>query len=64
MSLVLESEAEARFPSWRNGERDFKAWAKRILYRFDHNDKDLTRVQIDCAQRAMHIAEGDKNGSE
>ena len=55
MSYVLESEAEARFPMWVNGQRDYKAWAKRILYRIERNDKDVTKVQADAAERAMNI---------
>jgi hypothetical protein len=58
MSLVLESEASAKFPiNPAGGGRDHKAWAKRILYRFDKGDKDLLQLQIQFAQMAMGLLE-------
>jgi hypothetical protein len=53
MSLQLEYEAAARFPANTPTGRDFKAWAKRILWRQEQGDKDLLMVQIKFATEAM-----------
>lgn len=53
MSLQLEIEAAARFPAVSAAGRDFKAWAKRILWRQEQGDNDLLMVQIKFASEAM-----------
>lgn len=53
MSLQLEIEAATKFPSVTTAGRDFKAWAKRILWRQEQGDKDLLMVQIKFATEAM-----------
>lgn len=53
MSLQLELEAAARFPIVTETGRDFKAWAKRILWRQEHGDKDLLMIQTKFAAEAM-----------
>jgi len=55
MSLQLTYEAEAKFPNELKGVRDYKAWAKRFLYRYEHGDKTLTMIQIHFAHEAMEI---------
>lgn len=52
MSAALESEANAMYP-FQN--KDHKAWAKRIIYRAAHGDKDLLLVQVKFARMAMDI---------
>lgn len=52
MSTLLEHEAAAKFPF---KGADHKAWAKRIIYRAEHGDKDLLPVQITFAQMALDI---------
>lgn len=54
MSLQLELEAAARFPVVTETGRDFKAWAKRIVWRQEQGDKDLLMVQIKFATEAMN----------
>lgn len=53
MSLQLELEAAARFPIVTEAGRDFKAWAKRILWRQEQGDKDLLMVQTKFAAEAI-----------
>jgi hypothetical protein len=55
MSLQLEIEAAARFPSATSTGRDFKAWAKRFIWRLEQGDKTLTTLQIRFAKEAMSI---------
>ncbi len=57
MSTVLELEANAKF-KFHDADKNFtdhKAWAKRILYRDERGDKDLTSLQINFARMAMDI---------
>jgi hypothetical protein len=53
MSLQIELEAAARFPAVTTAGRDYKAWAKRILYREAQGDKTLLSVQVKFAKEAM-----------
>lgn len=56
MSLQIRSEAEARFPYLLAGDqRDHKCWAKRILYREERGDKDVSALQVKFAKQAMNI---------
>jgi hypothetical protein len=57
MSLQLEIEAATRFPSATPAGRDFKAWAKRFLWRLEQGDKTLTTIQIRFAKEAMGVSD-------
>lgn len=57
MSVTLELEAKAKF-KFHDTERNFtdhKAWARRIMYREERGDKDLSTLQIKFAQIALNI---------
>ena len=53
MSRHLEEQAAVMFPVVSATGRDYKAWAKRILWRQEQGDKDLLMVQIKFATEAM-----------
>lgn len=53
MSLQIELEAAARFPTITTAGRDPKAWAKRFLYREERGDKTLLAIQVKFAREAM-----------
>ena len=53
MSRNLHAEAVALFPYNTGAGFDFKAWAKRILWRKEQGDTDLLMVQIKFATEAM-----------
>jgi hypothetical protein len=53
VSLQFELEAAARFPAVTTAGRDYKAWAKRILYRDEKGDKTLLSIQVKFAKQAM-----------
>lgn len=56
MSRVLESEAWAKYPNaTADGKTDYKAWAKRFVYRAERSDKSLLRVQVDFAYEALEL---------
>lgn len=55
MSLQLEQEAAAKFPTYNGDVRDFKAWAKRFVWRDQMKDRDLTSIQIEFAYQALGI---------
>lgn len=55
MSLVLRSEAEARYPYNAVGGYDHLSWAKRIVYRDDRGDKDLLPIQVAFARQALAL---------
>lgn len=63
MSLQLESEARAAYPYATSAGFDFKAWAKRIIYREEHGDKELTSLQVKFAREAMDMKD-DKAGGK
>jgi hypothetical protein len=56
MSVQLQHEAAAKFPYNTPTGYDFKAWAKRLLWRQEQGDTDLTMVQIKFATEAMNRA--------
>ena len=56
MSLRLQAEAAERYPVNTVAGRDYKAWAKRFIYRLESGDKTLMAVQILFAKQAMGIA--------
>ena len=56
MSLQIELEAAARIPVVTEAGRDFKAWAKRIIWRQEQGDKDLLMIQVKFATEAMNRA--------
>ena len=53
MSYTLTAEAEAKFPTHTSSGTDFKAWAKRFIYRDERGDKTLLHVQVQFAYEAM-----------
>jgi hypothetical protein len=53
MSRQLEDQAAALFPIVTATSRDYKAWAKRIVWREEQGDKDLTSIQIKFAREAV-----------
>lgn len=55
MSLQLRSEAEAQYPYRTTTGFDHKCWAKRIIYRDDRGDKELTSLQVKWAREAMEM---------
>lgn len=55
MSLQVLLEANAKYPTVTAAGRDDKAWAKRILYRQEHGDKELSSIQLRFAREAMDI---------
>lgn len=53
---IYEEQAIESFPrDFVGGGRDFKAWAKRILWREEHGDKSLLSIQVKFAKMAMDI---------
>lgn len=55
MSAVLRSEAEAKYPTKTATGIDYKAWAKRFVYRAERGDRDLLSVQILFAYQALDL---------
>ncbi len=55
MSAAIHEAAIAAHPFVTTQGTDYKAWAKRILYRIERGDKTLLSVQIKFAQMAMDI---------
>jgi len=55
MSDVLRYEAEAKYPFKTKSGEDYKAWAKRFIYRAERNDKELLPIQIKFAYQAMDL---------
>jgi hypothetical protein len=53
MSRQLHAEAAAKFPYNTPAGYDYKAWAKRILWRQEQGDKELTTLQTKFAAEAM-----------
>ncbi|HWU84476.1 MAG TPA: hypothetical protein VN028_03975 [Rhodocyclaceae bacterium] len=51
----LHAEATEKFPFNTPAGYDFKAWAKRILWRHEQQDPELLAVQIKFAADAMGI---------
>lgn len=55
MSIQLRSEAEARYPYLTTAGFDHKCWARRIVYRDERGDKELSALQVKMAREAMNI---------
>ncbi len=54
----IEKQAIDRFPrDFVGGGRDFKAWAKRILWREEQGDLSLLSIQVSFAKIAMNVKE-------
>jgi hypothetical protein len=51
----LREDAAEKYPFNTTSGYDFKAWAKRILWREAQGDKDLLPIQIKFAQEAMDM---------
>jgi hypothetical protein len=60
MSRNLHAEAIVLFPYNTGAGFDYKAWAKRILWREESGDKDLTAIQLKFAREAMSRGPEDK----
>jgi hypothetical protein len=54
MSVQLQHEAAAKFPYNTPVGYDYKAWAKRILWRQEQGDKELIPIQVKFAQEAIN----------
>lgn len=61
MSAQLESEARAMFPYATVNGHDHLAWAKRIHYRDERGDKELTSLQVRFAKTALGLDEKPKS---
>ncbi|ALK96993.1 hypothetical protein AB595_04820 [Massilia sp. WF1] len=48
--------AAARYPYNTAAGYDYKAWAKRIVWRHETGDKTLLPIQIKFAQEAMGVS--------
>lgn len=55
MSHAIRYEAEAKYPLNTTLGRDYKAWAKRIIHRFERGDKALMPIQITFAHEALDM---------
>lgn len=55
MSHAILFEAEAKYPLNTTQGRDYKAWARRIIHRFERGDKDLLPIQITFAHEALDM---------
>lgn len=53
MSRQLEEQAAVMFPTVSTTGRDYKAWAKRIVWREEQGDKDLMTIQVKFARQAL-----------
>lgn len=61
MSAALIAEAYAKYPTDPANGRDYKAWARRFVYRAERGDRDLLNVQVQFAYMAldMPVPKGD-----
>lgn len=57
MSITIKFEAEAKFPIWMESGKDYKAWAKRIVYRAERGDKTISVLQLNFAKEALNSQE-------
>ena len=48
-------EARAQHPTNTAQGRDYKAWAKQIMYREQRGDTELTSIQVNFAKQALDI---------
>lgn len=55
MSIAIKLEAEAKYPIWTQTGKDYRAWAKRLLYRAEKGDKTVTVLQVSFAKEALNI---------
>jgi hypothetical protein len=51
--MSIRERAEAEFPMRTVTGVDNLAWAKRILFREQHGDKDLMPIQVQFAKQAL-----------
>jgi hypothetical protein len=54
------SAASAAHPDWIGEVRDHKAWAKRLVYRVIHGDKDVSSLQERFAKEALGLDQNAK----
>lgn len=64
MSLVLQKEAEAKYPfNSKEHGTDYKAWAKRLVYRYQMGDRNLLHIQISMSHQALEIEIPEQKGA-
>jgi hypothetical protein len=51
----LREEAALKYPFNSPAGYDFKAWAKRIIWRLENKDPELLAVQVQFAREALDI---------
>lgn len=56
MSRHIIDAAKLAHPAVTPQGRDFKAWARQILYREEHGDKELTALQVNFAREALGLS--------
>lgn len=57
MSASIQQAARERFPF---GQVDHMAWAKRIMWRLEAGDKDLSIIQVVFAKQALGVKDEPK----
>lgn len=62
MSAVIRNEAEAKYPTKTTAGIDYKAWAKRFVYRYERGDKSLLDIQILFAHQALELPVPNQKG--
>lgn len=62
MSRHIQDDANARYPAVSVNGRDYKAWAKRIVYREEQGDKAVTPIQIKFAREALDMVKQKPQG--
>jgi len=55
MSAVIRAEAGAKYPTKTSAGIDYKAWAKRFVYRAERGDKGLLPIQVLFAYQALDL---------
>lgn len=55
MSIAIKFEAEAKYPIWIESGKDYKAWAKRIVFRAERGDKTISVLQLNFAKEALNV---------
>lgn len=55
MSRYIEDESKLKYPAVGPMGRDMMAWAKRIMFREQQQDKTLLPIQIQFAKQALGI---------
>lgn len=56
----IRDEANEKYPTVTAAGTDHKAWAKRIVYRDEKDDKTLSHIQVKFAREALGLGEKKK----